>query len=78
MNIPLGKSASFVGTWGELKHGFDFFPSFSAGGIEMYAHKGKIKVDNTLEARAQMIAEKMMPQIREALFGANENRKFYD
>ena len=42
----------------------------------MYAHKGKIKVDNTLEARAQMIAEKMMPQIREALFGANENRKF--
>ena len=50
----------------------------SAGGIEMYAHKGKIKVDNTLEARLQMIAENTMPQIRTALFGANENRKFND
>jgi len=58
--------------------GENFLSPQCAGGIEMYAHKGKIKVDNTLEARAQMIAEKMMPQIREALFGVNENRKFND
>ena len=56
----------------------DIYHSSSAGGIEMYAHKGKIKVDNTLEARLQMIGESTMPQIRTALFGANENRKFND
>jgi len=55
-----------------------FLSPKSAGGIEMYAHKGKIKVDNTLEARLQMIAENTMPQMRTALFGANENRKFND
>lgn len=56
----------------------NFLSPKCAGGIEMYAHKGKIKVDNTLEARLLMIAENTMPQIRTALFGANENRKFND
>ncbi len=54
-----------------------FFP-YSAGGIELYALKGKIKVDNTLEARLSMIAQKQLPQIRSKLFGANPNRKFND
>jgi vacuolar-type H+-ATPase subunit E/Vma4 len=44
----------------------------------MYAHKGKIKVDNTLEARIAMVADDMQPQIRTALFGRNPNRKFTD
>ena len=50
----------------------------SAGGIELYTQKGKIKVDNTLEARLTMIAHNMLPQIRNDLFGANPNRKFMD
>jgi len=40
--------------------------------------KGKIKVDNTLEARLAMIAQERLPQIRSALFGVNQNRKFND
>lgn len=50
----------------------------SAGGVELYAQKGKIKVDNTLEARLQMIAQHELPKSRSALFGANESRKFFD
>jgi len=49
-----------------------------AGGVEMIAMKGKIKVDNTLEARLAMISEQIMPDIRTNLFGANPNRKFND
>ncbi len=35
-------------------------------------------MDNTLEARLNMVAQKMLPQIRSALFGPNPNRKFND
>ncbi|XP_048864190.1 V-type proton ATPase subunit E 1-like [Brienomyrus brachyistius] len=48
------------------------------GGIEMYNADGKIKVSNTLESRLDLIAQQMMPEIRVALFGANQNRKFMD
>lgn len=48
------------------------------GGLEILAHKGAIKVDNTLEARLEMISTQMMPNIRMKLFGANPNRKFTD
>jgi len=49
-----------------------------AGGVELYAFRGRIKVDNSLEARLAMIAQHKMPGTRTALFGANENRKFRD
>ena len=55
-----------------------FIYFFSAGGIELLAKNGKIKVDNTLEARLNMVAEATMPKIRNALFGVNANRKFFD
>eukprot|EP00092_Neocalanus_flemingeri_P026189 GFUD01028386.1.p1 GENE.GFUD01028386.1~~GFUD01028386.1.p1 ORF type:complete len:227 (-),score=76.80 GFUD01028386.1:475-1155(-) len=48
------------------------------GGLEILAQKGKIKVDNTLEARLQMISHQMLPSIRGKLFGTNPNRKFTD
>eukprot|EP00088_Acartia_fossae_P011558 TRINITY_DN15874_c0_g1_i1.p1 TRINITY_DN15874_c0_g1~~TRINITY_DN15874_c0_g1_i1.p1 ORF type:complete len:227 (-),score=93.72 TRINITY_DN15874_c0_g1_i1:304-984(-) len=48
------------------------------GGIEILAMKGKIKVDNSLEARLTMVSEQILPSIRGALFGANPNRKFND
>lgn len=49
-----------------------------AGGVELYAFRGRIKVDNSLEARLAMISQHKLPETRTALFGANENRKFRD
>lgn len=50
----------------------------SAGGVEMSAKGGKIKVSSTLESRLDLIAGQIVPQIRTALFGPNPNRKFFD
>lgn len=55
-----------------------FLPEDIAGGIEVYNSSGKIKVSNTLESRLELIAQQMMPEIRVALFGANQNRRFLD
>uniref|UniRef100_A0A8C8CCK3 Uncharacterized protein n=1 Tax=Oncorhynchus tshawytscha TaxID=74940 RepID=A0A8C8CCK3_ONCTS len=49
-----------------------------SGGIEIYNADGKIKVSNTLESRLDLMAQQMMPEIRVALFGQNQNRKFLD
>jgi len=48
------------------------------GGLEVLNEKGKIKIDNTLEARLNMISQQILPDIRSTLFGANPNRKFID
>jgi len=48
------------------------------GGIELLAQKGKIKISNTLDARLDMIAKQMIPEIRTSLFGRNINRRFTD
>merc|ERR1712080_349798 len=48
------------------------------GGLEILAQKGKIKVDNTLEARLNMISQQILPSIRAKLFGTNPSRKFFD
>lgn len=53
-------------------------PADSCGGIELLALKGKIKINNTLESRLELIAQQLVPQIRVALFGRNPNRKFTD
>ncbi|XP_029697157.1 V-type proton ATPase subunit E 1a isoform X2 [Takifugu rubripes] len=55
-----------------------FLPAEIAGGVELYNDNVKIKVSNTLESRAALIAHQMMPEIRVTLFGANPNRKFMD
>uniref|UniRef100_A0A3B5R660 ATPase H+ transporting V1 subunit E1a n=1 Tax=Xiphophorus maculatus TaxID=8083 RepID=A0A3B5R660_XIPMA len=55
-----------------------FLPSDICGGIEVYNSNGKIKVSNTLESRLDLVAQQMMPEIREILFGSNPNRKFLD
>ncbi|CAB3405912.1 unnamed protein product [Caenorhabditis bovis] len=68
--------------WGEKskvvidKH--NYLPSESAGGVEMIAKGGKIKVSSTLESRLDLIASQIIPQIRTALFGPNPNRAFFD
>lgn len=46
------------------------------GGVELLALNGRIKIDNTLEARLEHIAQQLLPEIRCALFGVNPNRKF--
>lgn len=53
-------------------------PQNSCGGIQLYANHGRIKIDNRLEARLELIAAQLIPQIRTALFGRNANRKFTD
>ncbi|XP_035212956.1 V-type proton ATPase subunit E-like [Stegodyphus dumicola] len=55
-----------------------YLPPDCAGGIELTAQKGKIKINNTLESRLDMISQQLLPEIRETLFGANPNRKFKD
>jgi len=56
----------------------NFLPADSAGGVELLTRQGKIKVDNTLDARLKMVAHNNLPQMRNALFGSNQNRKFFD
>ncbi|XP_014909138.1 V-type proton ATPase subunit E 1a isoform X1 [Poecilia latipinna] len=55
-----------------------FLPSDICGGVEVYNNNGKIKVSNTLESRLDLVAQQMMPEIRETLFGSNPNRRFLD
>lgn len=50
----------------------------SAGGIIILGGKGKIDIDNTLEARLQLLEHAAAPAVRESLFGKNPNRKYYD
>merc|ERR1712142_1040134 len=54
----------------------NYLPANSAGGVCLTSSKGRIKVNNTLEARLDAVAHRMMPQVRGQLFGANPNRKF--
>lgn len=48
------------------------------GGIELYALRNKIRINNTLEARLELISQQLVPQIRTSLFGRNVNRRFTD
>ncbi|KAG6457535.1 V-type proton ATPase subunit E [Manduca sexta] len=56
----------------------NFLPPDTCGGIELIAAKGRIKISNTLESRLELIAQQLLPEIRNALFGRNPNRKFTD
>jgi V-type H+-transporting ATPase subunit E len=53
-------------------------PSDIAGGLEILARGGKLKVVNTLESRLDQISQQMIPELREILFGSNINRRFKD
>lgn len=54
----------------------NFLPAEICGGIELLTRGSRMKISNTLEARLDMMAEQMLPEIRTMLFGANPNRKF--
>jgi V-type H+-transporting ATPase subunit E len=53
-------------------------PEGSAGGVWIVGGKGKIEIDNTFEARLQILKENALPAVRQTLFGSNPNRKFFD
>ncbi|CAM0139291.1 V-ATPase V1 sector subunit E [Umbelopsis sp. WA50703] len=53
-------------------------PSSNAGGVILSAMNGKIKVNNTLEARLAILEDGMLPQIRVLLFGHSPNRTFFN
>ncbi|KAK3867125.1 hypothetical protein Pcinc_027389, partial [Petrolisthes cinctipes] len=54
----------------------NFLPAEICGGIELVTPGNRIKISNTLEARLEMLAHQLLPEIRTMLFGANPNRKF--
>jgi vacuolar-type H+-ATPase subunit E/Vma4 len=58
----------------ELTHGL----YNSAGGVVIVGGRGKIDIDNTFEARLDLLKESALPAMRQTLFGKNPNRKFYD
>lgn len=43
----------------------------------MVGGAGKIELNNTLEERLKILQLGSLPAVRNTLFGANENRKFY-
>ncbi|KAF5683021.1 v-type proton ATPase subunit E [Fusarium circinatum] len=56
----------------------DPLPEGIAGGVVIISGSGKIDIDNTFEARLRLLEESAAPAVREALFGKNPNRKFFD
>ncbi|KAI8100091.1 ATP synthase subunit [Halteromyces radiatus] len=56
----------------------DYLPSSNAGGVVLSGLNGKIIVDNTLEARLEIVKDDMLPQLRVILFGHSPNRKFFN
>jgi len=55
-----------------------YLPQDTTGGVEILSQTGRIKVVNTLESRLELISHQLIPEIRNALFGRNVNRKFTD
>jgi V-type H+-transporting ATPase subunit E len=51
---------------------------YSAGGVWIIGGSGKIEIDNTFEARLQLLKENALPAVRMTLFGTNPHRKFFD
>ncbi|KAF7303752.1 Vacuolar ATP synthase subunit E [Mycena indigotica] len=50
----------------------------SAGGVKLVSGSRRITLDNTLDERLHLLEDRMLPEIRTDLFGANSNRKFYN
>ncbi|KAJ2781864.1 V-ATPase V1 sector subunit E [Coemansia javaensis] len=55
----------------------DALPDSVLGGVRVSALGDRIAVDNTLLARLTLSSDKMLPQLRNTLFGQSPNRKFF-
>jgi len=53
-------------------------PDSSSGGLLIVGGGGKIEIDNTFDARLNILKDSALPAVRETLFGKNPNRKFFD
>ncbi|GAO14528.1 uncharacterized protein UV8b_04331 [Ustilaginoidea virens] len=53
-------------------------PEASTGGVIIVSGNGKIDINNTFETRLELLKDSAAPAVREALFGKNPNRKFFD
>ena len=47
---------------------------YSIGGVFLTSHKSKIRVDNTLDKRLELLRQNATPQIRKLLFGQEEKK----
>lgn len=56
----------------------NFLASDIAGGVELSARNGQLKVVNTLEARLDHIVRQKIPDVRSMLYGHNPSRRFFD
>ena len=52
---------------------YDFF-IYRIGGVFLTSHKSKIRVDNTLDKRLELLRQNATPQIRKLLFGQEEKK----
>ena len=51
---------------------------FRIGGVFLTSHKSKIRVDNTLDKRLELLRQSATPEIRKLLFGQeNEGKTFF-
>ena len=48
---------------------FYFYFYYSIGGVFLTSHKSKIRVDNTLDKRLELLRQNATPEIRKLLFG---------
>ncbi|KAJ1859059.1 V-ATPase V1 sector subunit E [Coemansia sp. RSA 1822] len=48
------------------------------GGVRVSTLGDRITVDNTLQARLDLSSSRMLPQLRDTLFGQSPNRKFFN
>ncbi|KAJ1805538.1 V-ATPase V1 sector subunit E [Coemansia sp. RSA 2599] len=55
-----------------------FLPDSVLGGVRVSALNDRISVDNTLQARLDLSSDRMLPQLRDTLFGQSPNRKFFN
>ncbi len=79
MSFPLQKpqESRVVRTYTTYTHQLTR-PNCSAGGVVIIGGNGKIDINNTFEARLEVLKESALPAVRETLFGKNPNRKFFD
>jgi len=49
-----------------------------AGGVKLFTPDGKIAVDNTLNARLQVVLAQKLPDVKIMLFGRSTQRKHID
>ena len=54
------------------------FPTLSSGGIIASCRGGRVMVDNTLQKRLELLAEKSLPILKDAFVGPCPSRRFFD